>query len=271
MLCRYSVFSILLSGFLLIGCGAERESADESEDGSETYDEGPNYSDWSDSTELVGGQDKGNSNNGNGSLRGDSIVDGRGPASIPNEKSSIADQIAALKKGKLEYEFPTRMKVGDKSEIVVAIGRDTLAKLLRPHDPQDTSSLEEREAIIPVGEYMTVNLEGDTSLFDISKTSEHDDPIPFTGSGRWVFTVTPKRAGVYKLFLRVYVNLEGKQAHVDDIYPIYEAELEVESNPMRSFLAFIDEHWKWIITIIIIPFLAWAWKEWKDRDRPNKT
>jgi TIR domain len=146
-------------------------------------------------------------------------VQGVGAAAGAAPRAAPAPQQEALaaEAGRLVHKIPEKMWVGEQETVEVRLGRAAAEGL--------TQGLVGRGALssqdIPILETMSVSIYTKGGAFDIERQSEttqlvSSDHLKGTAFeqadyGRWVWLVTPRKAGAQQLFVRVSASLKDSR------------------------------------------------------------
>jgi hypothetical protein len=116
----------------------------------------------------------------------------------------------------------------------------------------------EREEI-QVGSFMSVRLTG--PAFKIVSISHEGQFVPDDRFAEWQWNVTPQESGQQILYLTVTVRLKVPPFGEEVMdFPVFEKNINVAVSRIFATKRFLREHWQWIATAILFPFIAWSAK-----------
>ncbi len=114
---------------------------------------------------------------------------------------------------------------------------------------------------------MTVKLTG--PAFDIKSLSKDDQFVGMSEFTEWSYLVTPLLGGRQNLNLSVGVRIKlpggGEETRY---YPVLDKTIRVRVNPVFSIGRFLSANWQWLASALVLPFLAWWWKQRSQRGKP---
>lgn len=164
------------------------------------------------------------------------------------------------KTGNLVYDIPDTMKYMNIYQVVVRIDRTPKKEFVFEGltDPVEatirTSDVMEVELIDPT--------EKSFSIVRINNPQQIVDTIDYT---QWVFDVVPLRSGSLKLKVVVSIISNGNKKQV-----VYSDDVTVTSNIVAlakvQTKTFFEKHWKWVMTVIVIPFVIWFYNSKKKKN-----
>ncbi len=173
------------------------------------------------------------------------------------------DYVAKLKFGKFAMAYSEKMKVGKKERIEVRLSRSDQADLQHGLDKSGKIVWEE---LVKVGPEMRVELSGDA--FDIQKPQEEDRFVPVSQFTSWIWYVTPLNAGEHFLDLDVIVRIRlpnGKRESTTR--SVLSKKIKISVNPLYTAGLFFKEHWRWLLTTLVIPLIVYFYKARKKKKK----
>jgi hypothetical protein len=160
-----------------------------------------------------------------------------------------------IKIGKLIYHVPDTMIVKKTYIIKIRINRDTSdKKILQNIEKSLVESKIKTTSTMEV--YIVDPSPQNEKSFEITKSNIDVQIVEDTAYTEWVFGVTPLKSG--KLKLNIVASLikgdnKKQEVYFDDIYVI--------SNPKVTLYEFMSNNWKWLVTTIFIPLIAWGFNK----------
>jgi hypothetical protein len=203
------------------------------------------------------------------------------PAEVPTAETpppaptlSVADAVQAefarLGTGRILYNPPEEMRVGEKERIEVRISMGTDGAV--PLDQGLKGTGAPQVEVIPVSCFMKVRLAGEA--FSILAFSSEEQVVPAQGYTEWAWDVTPDKSGEKNLLLTVTarVKLAGYADEQRDL-TVIERVIRVRVNAGHSLGAFLKDNQGWIFPSVLVPVAAalgsWLLKRRKKRKRPR--
>ena len=166
----------------------------------------------------------------------------------------IRDELAKLPLGQILFNPPQEMKVGKAERIEVRITQDLYAELKKGLKGRGHAEIN----IAKVGGFMKANLTGEH--FIINKLNEEEQLVTGDEYTQWAWDVLPLKSGNRTIHLQISVKIilpttVGRKDH-----PVIDNEVFVSVNPVFTTSQFVSRNWKWMVTALILPFLAWGIK-----------
>ena len=150
------------------------------------------------------------------------------------------------------------MKVGIPEIVEARISKDLKADLETSLKGRGVPKTERQI----ISELMKVQLSGGDDDFHIKQLNETEQLVAATGFTEWAWRVTPKSSGTRKLYLHVTLIIQTSSGEKKKDHPAEIREIVVQVNPAYSIKSFISEHWKWIVTVLILPTIGWVLKKY---------
>ena len=168
--------------------------------------------------------------------------------------SELQRELAKLPVGQVLFNPPAEMKAGIRYRIEVRVSRDTNVDLTEKLKGSGIPEIEK----LKIAERLRVNLLGlDFFIQDLNLESQVIGDDGFT---QWAWDVTPLKAGELELMLRVSLRVRLPYGEESKDHPVIERTIKVKSNLMYAGKVFLQKHWKWVITALILPVIGWAVK-----------
>jgi hypothetical protein len=118
---------------------------------------------------------------------------------------------------------------------------------------------------IAVLSFMTVKLTGGKA-FEIRPLEPENQFVSTDRATEWNFDVKAVRAGEQNLDLVVGVRVKlSKGGEETRFYPLYTRNVKVTVNVWYSTKQFLTDHWEVIMTAIVLPLIAYWWKQRKKK------
>jgi hypothetical protein len=170
------------------------------------------------------------------------------PTSSPklNIDKIVQDTLDQLSVGKILFNVPEEMKVGETERIEVRIAKAVTNNFDYKLQGRGKPVIEN----IKFGTITEVKLEGNS--FDIKGISTGSQIVGAKEYTEWSWNVTPKESGEQTLSLIVSVKIKIPQLEIDSVknYPIEVKKIKVEVNPVYSAKDLLINKWSDIFPII---------------------
>ena len=164
------------------------------------------------------------------------------PSPSPSLQESIDEEIKKLPKGRILFNPPKEMEVGEPEPVEVRITKSMTEELTRDLKGRGDPIIEE----INVSTSMNVRLTGIN--FDIEPQNGAAQAIESDKFTKWVFYVTPLKSGIQTLHITVYViiSIPGYDDKEKE-YEVEDWEINVKVNPMWLLKC----NWQFIVGTLI--------------------
>jgi lipoprotein NlpI len=163
--------------------------------------------------------------------------------------SIIKTRIESFKQGKILFNPPYIMQVGEKEVLEVRISTGDIEhfedNLLGIGKPQIES--------IKVGSFMRVNLKSlKEESFKIFSKSSEEQVVMDNGFTQWIFEVTPLKSGTQHLLLIATIRIRINDKYEEKFdHPAFKKEILIKSNMLYSAKLFTEQNWQYIATTFI--------------------
>jgi hypothetical protein len=162
-------------------------------------------------------------------------------------KSIIDAEIKNLDAGKIIFNPPSELKVGQNDKVEVRIAKSFTDDLVSQLKGKFTPQVEE----IKVGPYMGVTLTGTEGFFSIVLKNRETKLIIDRQYTEWIFDVTALKPGKPSLYLTAYnvvTTPVGERAYE---HPTFTREITVSTTATYAVGTFIGNNWKELIGIVV--------------------
>lgn len=181
------------------------------------------------------------------------------PAATPDPAVYAAEALAELEQGRILYNPPSEMQLGETERVEVRIGLNSEISL----DEGLKGSGDPVTEQIPVAAFMAVRLAG--TAFEITPLSSEEQLVANDTFTQWAWDIMPTEAGHRNLTLIVTarVKIPGFADEARDL-PIIERDILVKVSPLQSATNFIKENPEWIappVLAVLAAILGWAWRQ----------
>jgi hypothetical protein len=185
----------------------------------------------------------------------------------PDIRQNLLD---ALVKGKMAYDIPTEMKVGDTYDATVSITKSLNDSIL--FSTLDTLNFTKQE--IRVSSRVKVLLiDPRSDYFKIMNLNTDEQLVDDSSNTIWKWKITPLEPGHNKIVVRVSARILN---NIGDNYkdiPVFEQTIVVTSTIPKAVWHFIKTYWyivAFILTAILFPTVKWLWKVYSSRREKKK-
>ncbi len=166
--------------------------------------------------------------------------------------SAVDDVMNTLVDGRVEFNPPPQMKIGESTTLEARITADLKADISKNLVGDGKPVV----AQLKVGPYMKSTLTSGADEFRIDKLSSDEQPVGMTGYTSWAWQVTPLRSGKHKLSLLVSVVLNiPNHGQEEKSYLVYERDVTVVASPGYTLGRFMNDNWKYIFGTLTLPVI----------------
>lgn len=197
---------------------------------------------------------------------------GRAPAATASARASApakparADRvdaspvIARPTLGSGVIRVPSTMKQGRDSIARLIVSPEDLATLLKDREvTRGDADVRETRENVHLTPRMRARLGG--AGFSIEPKDFQDQAVKQGEPTVWVWTVVPEEAGNHTLVFTLEGLIMVGSKEVPIRPPALTVPVEVDVNPMY----FVERHWQWLLTAIVLPVVGFLGKRWFDR------
>lgn len=185
------------------------------------------------------------------------------PVSATTTASADPDQVLqnaveSLPVGKVLFNHPSEMKMGEAKEVQVRITRDVAADISTGLTTAGTATKDQitEQKPVKVSTSMKVQLHGEP-YFDVKPLTDEEQLIDRTGFTEWKFTVIPLQGGKWPLHLTVTAVVHAADREKVKNLEVLDEQVTVQVSTLEVVEAFIGNNWQWLIGTICIPVGAW--------------
>lgn len=187
-------------------------------------------------------------------------------SSSDNLKRTSSVDVIDLIPGKLAFDFPREMKVGERYDVIFSITKSLNNEVL--FKGLDSAKFEIRN--IEVSSGMRVLLydpepEGSKN-FDISTK----DKVLFVSNDRntkWLWHVKPLKKGTHTIIVKVFATVYDERGTEREIsQEVFKEKIQVEATPSFTFSNFFKKHWQWLFGTLLIPIFVYFYRKKEKKD-----
>lgn len=180
----------------------------------------------------------------------------------------IAKEINSLASGRLAYNPPNEMVLGETVRVTARIDKDASGTT----DITSTMPGAGQPTVEPikVGTFMKARLSGDG--FDIQPLSNEEQLVAGDTFTEWSWDVTSRIGGEHKLSLLVTVrlNVPGMGEEQRD-YPVKDSVVSVRVTPMYALRQLAQIYWPLLALIVLVPAGVIAYRAFRANQRKRET
>jgi len=159
----------------------------------------------------------------------------------PNLRGLAARAFDQVVRGKIAFNQPTSMRVGEAAHIEARIARTSAEELTEGFSGSGAVHVKDVE----VSPFLRVALLG--NAFEIEPLSTEDQLLLDGGYTQWQWSVVPKHSGTQYLFLRVTLRLEIPNHGTEFLDRIVLTQpIQVAVNPIFMVKQFASANWQWV-------------------------
>lgn len=198
-----------------------------------------------------------------------------GNSRIPNvnakaTSASFDEQIKNLLPGKIVYEIPNIMKIGELRVIKIGIAKGVTADV-------ETRAAKKGVTVedLKIGDKMDVDLLAEESdAFEIhrqqpSGTGPAWQAIGGDQASEWIFNVKPVKSGTHTLKLVATVELiDSRNQNTPYSFKVYENDIRVSTSYWYYTKEFVRNYWQFLLTGILIPLIPLGVRFWRSKRKP---
>lgn len=177
---------------------------------------------------------------------------------LPDPDQVLQNAVDSLPVGKVLFNHPTEMKMGEAREVQVRISRDVAADLSSGLTPSGTAAKDQimEQQQIKVSTSMKVQVHGEP-YFDVKPLTDEEQLIDKSGFTEWKFTVIPLQGGKWPLHLTVTAVVHAADREKVKNLEVLDEQVTVQVSTLEVVESFIGNNWQWLIGTIIVPIGAW--------------
>ena len=180
---------------------------------------------------------------------------------VVNYKDKNKDIISnvEVKEGKLIYNIPDTMKLGNIYTIKIRIKRDiNNLKIIDTLYKQQVVNIKTTSCMEVVVIDPSTN---DSKSFSILKQNSDKQFIDDSDYTEWVYSVKPLKSGKLKLNIVISIIKNDNKKEI-----VYFNSVYVKSDNIVVVETFWEKYWQWIMSTIIIPFIVFIYKKRKNKE-----
>lgn len=238
---RYLFISLTLFLFILSACGA-----------SGNYDE--MASQEGDSNETINNKSTVEEDAGEEATREGITLDNL-------EKTNSVDLLDLIP-GKLAFDIPKQMKVGDRYDVTFSITQSLNEEIL--FNGLDSTKFEIRNIDVSSGMRVLIYDPEQGRNFEIHSQSANIQHVTSNKNTTWLWHIKPLKKGSHKIIAKVHATIyteRGTEREINQI--VFNEEINVEATPSFTLSNFFKSHWQWLFGTLLIPLFVYLYKKRK--------
>jgi len=172
--------------------------------------------------------------------------------------------------GKIVYDIPNVMRLGESTVIRVGIAKSITDDVKVTIERNRNVTVQD----IKIKDVMAVDLiSEEAAAFEVRRQqpagSSAWQTIGGDAASEWIFDVTPRMSGAHKLRLVASVLLDDpKKQNAPLSLKVYENDITVSTSYLYYAQEFVKSYWQFLLTTLLIPAGAMAWKYFKRSPKP---
>lgn len=177
-------------------------------------------------------------------------------------------RIDRLVSGKIAYQIPDTMDVGDNYKAVASVSKSENDSILF----QNIDSTGFEKEIIKISSRVKMILIDPTGYnnFQITPLNSEEQLVDDSTNTIWQWNVTPLRSGENELILRTTVKVLDELGENYKDIPVFEKRVKVNASLSFVTKQFIGDYWQWLTTVIIIPLIVWGYRRINIKNKADK-
>lgn len=172
--------------------------------------------------------------------------------------------------GLIAYKVPKEMQVGHSYLIKIRITRENNTTLLIVGDRKIPIADENNSVVniesISISPIMSATLYTTKGSFKVDTLSTEYQNISEKGYTEWGWNIVPLKGGnnLLKLNVKIRVKEDG-ETYFKDI-TVFDKKILIKSNIKFSIITWISTYWQYLLTVILIPIIKFAYEKFKKKD-----
>ncbi len=195
------------------------------------------------------------------------------PMDIPIININIDNKVQISKEysnGLIAYKVPKEMQVGYSYLIKIRITKENNTTLLIVGDRKIPIADEGNSVVniedISISPVMSATLYTTKGSFKVDTLSTEYQNISKKGYTEWVWNIVPLKGGnnLIKLSVKIRVK-EDAETYFKDI-TVFDKKILIKSNIKFSIITWLSTYWQYLLTVILIPIIKFAYEKFKKKD-----
>lgn len=179
----------------------------------------------------------------------------------------IENEVNKLRNGRILYNIPEYMKVGQTEIIEVRIEKSTTDVFVK--NLQGSGNYEIGD--IKTAPLMKVKLICEGNKLQVVEVSDAEQIVIDNHYTQWVWDITPLKSGQAFISLIVSFKLSiPNQVDKYQDYVLFNKQINVKINPLFSLSSFIAKYWQWLFVTILMPVATFVYKKLSKPAKINK-
>lgn len=189
--------------------------------------------------------------------------DSENTSSTPdNVKSNKSVDLLDLIPGKLAFDIPKKMKVGERYDVTFSITQSLNENIL--FKGLDSTKFEIRNIDVSSGMRVLIYDPEKGRNFEIHSQSANIQHVTSNKNTTWLWHIKPLKKGSHKIIAKVHATIyteRGTEREINQI--VFNEEINVEATPVFTLSNFFTNHWQWLFGTLLIPFFVYFYKKRK--------
>ncbi len=183
---------------------------------------------------------------------------------VTSDSNGVIDDLV---KGKIGYNIPEVMEVGENYSGIVTISKALNDSILFKN--LEESDFKKKQ--ITISSRVKVILLDPTNgkNFSITPLNTEEQLVDAITNTVWRWNVEPIKTGENQLILRTTVKIKDRLGVSYKDVEVFEKNIKVETTMSKQISGFFIEYWQFLLTVIILPFGIWVFNFLKAKRRTN--
>jgi hypothetical protein len=179
-----------------------------------------------------------------------------------NVKSNKSVDLLDLIPGKLAFDIPKKMKVGERYDVTFSITQSLNENIL--FKGLDSTKFEIRNIDVSSGMRVLIYDPEKGRNFEIHSQSANIQHVTSNKNTTWLWHIKPLKKGSHKIIAKVHATIyteRGTEREINQI--VFNEEINVEATPVFTLSNFFNSNWQWLFGTLLIPLFVYFYRKRK--------
>jgi len=167
--------------------------------------------------------------------------------------------------GLLSYSVDDTMKVGETHDVILRISRRGSVQTIEMTLPNATTTVIETSSSMEVLLFDPDPVQTDQKFVILNITTAEQSVENDTLYTEWAWKVKPIKSGDHQLKLVITMRQKTEFGSSLKSIKVFERVIKIKSTPAYSIRVWFNKYWTWLFGSLIIPFILFLYKKWKER------